>query len=77
MEYYIDYGYLAGICNQLQQPVCLGLPKGYIDKRMGVTLRKLSNFKGQLFYFVVSEEMKRRALSKIAKAKYPIQVEIV
>ena len=52
-------------------------PKGYIDKRMAETLRKLSKFPGQQYYFVVSEEMKKRALLKIGKAKYSIDVEIV
>jgi hypothetical protein len=52
-------------------------PKGYIDKRMAETLKKLSNFEGQKYYFVVSEEMKKRALSKKAKAKYQIEIEIV
>jgi hypothetical protein len=52
-------------------------PKGSIDKRMAETLKKLSQFSGQKFYFIVSEEMRRRAQKKIEKAKYKIEVEIV
>jgi hypothetical protein len=52
-------------------------PKGFIDTRMAETLKKLSTFPGSKFYFVMSEEMRKRAESKISKADYAIAVVVV
>lgn len=49
-------------------------PKGEIDKRMGVTLAKLSSMQGQRFYFVLSAAMARRARTKTTKAGHMVEV---
>lgn len=49
-------------------------PRGKIDKRMKSTLEKLSKMEGELFYFVRSEKMLTRALTKVAKLHFNIKV---
>ena len=49
-------------------------PKGAIDKRMEQTLVKLSAMPGDKYYVVTSEEMERRAKSKIQNLGYEIAV---
>jgi hypothetical protein len=52
-------------------------PQGLIDQRMRKTLKKLSSMPGELFYFVQSERMRKRALTKISKAAYQIRVVLI
>jgi hypothetical protein len=52
-------------------------PQGVIDSRMRDTLKKLSTQPGDLFYFVQTESMKQRALTKVGKAGYRIQVVLM
>jgi len=52
-------------------------PVGVVDKRIANNLWKLSQMKGELYYFVRSEQMKKRAESKIKKSKYQIKVVLL
>ena len=47
---------------------------GQIDQRMKEVLIKLSKMEGDLFYFVVSEKMKKRAETKLSKMQTNITV---
>ena len=47
---------------------------GNIDQRMKEVLIKLSKMEGDLFYFVVSERMKKRADTKLSKMQTKITV---
>ncbi len=47
-------------------------PVGVIDSRMAHTLQKLSTMPGDLYYFVRTDEMLRRAQTKIHKSGYAI-----
>jgi hypothetical protein len=47
-------------------------PDGVIDKRMTHTLKKLAAMPGDLFYFVRTDAMHRRARTKIQTAGYAI-----
>jgi hypothetical protein len=49
-------------------------PQAKVDRRMQDTLTKLSTMQGDLFYFVETESMRRRAQTKVAKAGYNIKV---
>ncbi|UWF50134.1 hypothetical protein NYP20_03995 [Pseudomonas sp. N3-W] len=49
-------------------------PVGTIDSRMRNTLAKLSQQSGNLFYFVQTEAMAKRAETKIRKSGWSIQV---
>lgn len=49
-------------------------PNGVIDSRMRNTLGKLAKAEGAKYYFVRSDAMCSRALTKIAKAGWPIEV---
>jgi hypothetical protein len=49
-------------------------PQGILDTRMRKTLEKLSRMDGQRFYFVSSDEMMKRAETKILKANWSIKV---
>ncbi|MFD3264014.1 hypothetical protein OCL97_08580 [Phenylobacterium sp. HK31G] len=49
-------------------------PKGTIDRRMALTLRKLADMQGERFYFVLSREMANRARTKASKAQYDLEV---
>ncbi|MBW9052261.1 hypothetical protein [Rhizobium mesosinicum] len=49
-------------------------PSGVIDSRMRATLIKLSQMAGAKYYFVTSPQMAQRANTKLAKAKYRIEV---
>ena len=49
-------------------------PKGILDSRMRKTLERLSRMDGRRFYFVSTDEMVKRAETKIRKAKWPIKV---
>jgi hypothetical protein len=49
-------------------------PTGIIDSRMRNTLRKLSSMQGEKFYFASTASMCRRARTKVAKARWPIEV---
>ena len=53
-------------------------PIGTIDKRMAGTLSKLAKMEGQLYYFVRSTAMHKRAQTKITKAQWRIEaIELV
>ncbi len=52
-------------------------PVGVVDKRIASNLWKLSQMKGELYYFVRSDQMKKRAESKIKKSKYQIKVVVL
>ena len=54
-----------------------GRPIGAIDKRMATTLGNLSNMSGRKFYFVRTENMRRRAQTKVDKAGYDIEVRLI
>ena len=49
-------------------------PQGLIDRRMGETLAKLSGMMGDKYYVVTTEEMERRAKSKLCSLGYEINV---
>lgn len=49
-------------------------PQGLIDTRMATTLLKLSEMPADRYYVVATEEMERRAKSKIIKLGYTINV---
>jgi len=49
-------------------------PKGIIDQRMQKTLKKLSQMRGRKIYFVRTETMENRAITKVSKAGYQIEV---
>lgn len=49
-------------------------PKGGIDSRMRDTLRNLSSYEGERYYFVRTSTMERRALTKIQKSGFDIKV---
>ncbi len=50
-------------------------PIGTIDGRMSDTLEKLSDMPGRKFYFVRTEEMERRARTKVSKLSISIKVQ--
>jgi hypothetical protein len=50
------------------------VPKGFIDTRMASTLRKLAKMEGKRFYFVLTEAMANRALTKTAKTGGDVRV---
>ena len=52
-------------------------PVGVIDRRMAHTLRKLATMPGDLFYFVRTDAMHRRAETKIRNSGYAITAEII
>ena len=52
-------------------------PQGTIDKRMARTLEKLSGMLGKKFYFVTTKEMKKRAVRKVEKGKWDIQIVLI
>jgi hypothetical protein len=49
-------------------------PKGFIDRRMAETLAKLSAMPGDKYYVVTTEEMERRAKSKLQSLGYEITI---
>jgi hypothetical protein len=49
-------------------------PVGVLDSRMRWTLEKLADMKGERYYFVRTQSMKRRAETKVAKGAWAIQV---
>jgi hypothetical protein len=49
-------------------------PRGILDSRMKKTLEKLSRMEGRRYYFVSTDEMAKRAETKIRKAKWSIRV---
>jgi len=49
-------------------------PRGTIDKRMSATLTKLSAMPGDKYYVVTTEEMERRAKSKLQSLGYEITI---
>jgi hypothetical protein len=49
-------------------------PVGVIDGRMRRTLEKLSRMQGSRYYFVRTEKMEQRALTKVRKASWAITV---
>ncbi len=49
-------------------------PTGIIDTRMRKTLEKLSQMEGKQFYFICTDEMARRAETKVAKSGWAIKV---
>lgn len=49
-------------------------PIGTIDSRMRDTLNKLSTMPGRKFYFVRTEEMEKRAKTKVSKLSSSIEV---
>lgn len=49
-------------------------PKGAIDKRMRETLGKLNDMPGKRYYFVRTEQMAKRAKTKILNNDYQIEV---
>ena len=49
-------------------------PVGVIDKGMAGTLRKLSLMEGKKFYFVRSSKMRIRAMTKVRRGGWPIEV---
>jgi len=52
-------------------------PIGTIDKRMAITLEKLSKFDGKRFYYVRTQEMATRARTKIREHGYQVEVRIL
>ena len=52
-------------------------PKGLIDSRMRDTLAKLSKMQGRKFYFVLTEEMRRRAQTKVTKNGWDINIIVI
>jgi hypothetical protein len=52
-------------------------PVGVIDSRMRDTLTKLSQMKGKKYYFVVSEEMRQRAQTKVSKSGWEIKIVLI
>lgn len=49
-------------------------PKGGIDRRMAITLEKLSKLPGKTFFFVCTDSMEKRARTKVERAGYHIDV---
>jgi hypothetical protein len=49
-------------------------PQGLIDARMAKTLAKLSTMPGDKYYVVASEQMERRAKSKLSNLGYEINI---
>lgn len=68
-----DYADLTGFINNkvfLNAEITTSLkPKGTTDKRMFKTLESLSNKGGKKFYIVKTDEMKKRAETKICKSE--------
>ena len=52
-------------------------PTGVIDKRMTETLIKLNPMSGNKFYFVRTESMYKRALTKVSKNEWNIKVVLL
>ena len=50
------------------------IPQGTIDRRMAETLAKLSTMPGDKYYVVTSEQMERRAKSKLNNLGYKINI---
>ncbi|MFP3705190.1 hypothetical protein [Paraburkholderia tropica] len=67
-------GILAGKVTVSAEVTASERPVGTIDSRMQKTLTKLSNMEGKKYYFVRTEEMRKRASTKIAKGGWPISV---
>jgi hypothetical protein len=49
-------------------------PVGIIDTRIRDTLAKLSTMPGRRFYFVRTDTMGQRAMTKVEKGGFPIEV---
>ena len=49
-------------------------PGGFVDTRMESTLLKLNRMKGEHYYFVRTDTMRKRAETKVAKSHYNIVV---
>jgi hypothetical protein len=49
-------------------------PQGLIDARMAKTLAKLSTMPGDKYYVITSEQMERRAKSKLSNLGYDISI---
>lgn len=52
-------------------------PIGMVDERMAETLDKLSHLPGKQVYYVRTPEMERRALTKVEKDAYDIEVRML
>jgi hypothetical protein len=52
-------------------------PSGVIDTRMARTLAKLSEMEGERYYFVRTTAMRQRAITKVARNVWPIQVVLL
>jgi hypothetical protein len=52
-------------------------PKGTLDSRMRDTLTKLSQMKGKKFYFVLTEDMRKRAQTKVSKNGWGINIVVI
>ena len=52
-------------------------PIGSIDRRMGSTLNKLSKMPGKKLYFVRTSVMEKRAISKVSRVGYQVEVSRV
>ena len=50
------------------------IPQGLIDSRMRDTLEKISQMLGKKYYFVLAESMKMRALTKVSKGGWDIEI---
>ncbi len=50
------------------------IPQGTIDSRMAKTLQKLSTMLGDKYYVVATEQMERRAKSKVKSLDYQIDI---
>jgi hypothetical protein len=50
-------------------------PVGGLDSRMASTLKKLNDMPGQRYYFVRTQEMAQRAMTKTSRAGYTITVK--
>jgi hypothetical protein len=50
-------------------------PVGILDSRMASTLKKLNDMPGQRYYFVRTQEMAQRAMTKVSGAGYAITVK--
>ena len=50
-------------------------PVGTIDSRMASTLKKLNDMPGRRYYFVRTDTMEQRAMTKVAKNRYSVEVK--
>jgi len=53
------------------------IPQGLIDSRMRDTLEKLNQMQGKKFYFVLTDAMKKRALTKVKKGGWNINIVLL